>query len=239
MNCCPFQLEMAAWWHYLIAGKTSRVSAGVLPLGCIICALLLRTGETFADLEYWATLSCILYVLGSLFLSPWKSRVSWMLCHVDFESPEAIFSEVNTCCSRAWASPELSLGAGSSEGWILAWDKSPCWTVVPQLPGVLCVCCAVHGTDMWELTQAGSLREHTVAVTWATLPIPAMCQGIKREGSFRISSPAWKQELMVTEANTFTDHSGIAEACSWQRRSKMSRGRSSIQSIYIHTENSQ
>lgn len=68
-----------------------------------------------------------------------------MLCQVDFEFPEAFFfSELNTCCARAWASPELSLGASSSEGWIIAWDKSPLWTVLPQLPGELSVCCAVQ-----------------------------------------------------------------------------------------------
>lgn len=39
-----------------------------------------------------------------------------MLCHVEFESPEAFFfSEINTCCGRAWASPELSLGERRDE----------------------------------------------------------------------------------------------------------------------------
>lgn len=108
-----------------------------------------------------------------------------MLCHVDFEFPEVFFSEPITCCARAWASPELALGASISEGWIIAWEKSPRWTVIPP---------AAWGTfSVAQTALRLGASGNSLCLNWAALPslwpFHATCQGIEREGrSFSISS---------------------------------------------------
>lgn len=150
-----------------------------------------------------------------------------MLCHVDFESPNAFFF-----CARAWASPELSLGASSSEGWELPEVSHLRGLRYPASWSTFCVLC-------WELCL------------WPEPPCPACghpLQCAKESRGREISGyplgqhlPSLKTRVDGDWSQHFYWHSWRAEGFSWQRRSGFySRGRSNIQPIHIHhTENSQ